>query len=380
MICKSCGSEVSPYITECPYCGNRLRKRAPKLDRDQRVAERKARRQPPPLLSRLKRDEIPGIRGDTRPYATIALVVAGLVGCLLWRTNLGGSQGDLIVFGQPGSEWWRLFTAAFTYDNVGYAMITLGTVGLFGWLLERRHGPFPVLALFIIGGVGGLAATDGDRSQRGPAGRPGRRAGARVRMGDAGPADAALRRARWTATSSALPSSRWRWRSCRSPTRPPAGCLTESASSPGSPSGSRWHSSASADAQSTPGPGARGATPIYDPARVPERAYTDAELDAAIAELTDPTRLQDAQDIVMRAAPSLQRVLAAAIAEGGWFDAAHEQAVREAAGEAEGEARLRAVKTLLVEETRLGMLVGVAVGFELSRALQRTDPADQQED
>ncbi|MGZ4194798.1 MAG: hypothetical protein ACXVRW_20345, partial [Solirubrobacteraceae bacterium] len=66
---------------------------------------------------------------------------------------------------------------------------------------------------------------------------------------------------------------------------------------------------------------------------MPERAYTDAELDAAIAELSDPTRLRDAQDVVMRAAPSLQRVLAAAIAEGGWFDAAHEQAVREAAGE-----------------------------------------------
>ena len=61
VICKNCQSEVSPYITECPYCGNRLRKRAPKLDRDQRVAERKARRQPPPLLTRLKRDEIPGI-------------------------------------------------------------------------------------------------------------------------------------------------------------------------------------------------------------------------------------------------------------------------------------------------------------------------------
>jgi len=162
VICKSCGSEVSPYITECPYCGNRLRKRAPKLDRDQRVAERKGgrgRRTPPPLLTRLKRDEIPGIRGDTRPYATIALVVAGLVGCLLWRTNLGGTTGSLIVLGQPGSQWWRLFTAAFTYNNVGYAMITLGTVGLFGWLLERRHGPLPVLALFLIGGVGGLAAT-----------------------------------------------------------------------------------------------------------------------------------------------------------------------------------------------------------------------------
>ena len=159
VICKSCGSEVSPYITECPYCGNRLRKRAPKLDRDQRVAERKARRQPPPLLTRLRRDEIPGIRGETRPYATFALVLAGLVGCLLWRTDLGGASGNLILIGQPGSQWWRLFTAAFTYENVGYAMITLGTVGLFGWLLERRHGPFPVLVLFLIGGVGGLAAT-----------------------------------------------------------------------------------------------------------------------------------------------------------------------------------------------------------------------------
>jgi hypothetical protein len=114
--------------------------------------------------------------------------------------------------------------------------------------------------------------------------------------------------------------------------------------------------------------------------RVPERAYTDAELDAAIAELSDPTRLRDAQDVVMRAAPSLQRVLASAIAEGGWFDAAHEQAVREAANEAEGEARLTAVRTLLAEETRLGMLVGVAVGFELSRTLQRTHSPDQQED
>ena len=33
------------------------------------------------------------------------------------------------------------------------------------------------------------------------------------------------------------------------------------------------------------------------------------------------------QDAVMRAAPSLQRVLASAIADGGWFDAAHEQEI-----------------------------------------------------
>ncbi|KAA0269287.1 MAG: zinc-ribbon domain-containing protein, partial [Acidobacteria bacterium] len=34
VVCRSCGSEVSPYVTECPYCGHRLRKRAPRLERE----------------------------------------------------------------------------------------------------------------------------------------------------------------------------------------------------------------------------------------------------------------------------------------------------------------------------------------------------------
>jgi hypothetical protein len=113
---------------------------------------------------------------------------------------------------------------------------------------------------------------------------------------------------------------------------------------------------------------------------VPDRAYTEAELDAAIADITDPNRLREAQDLVMRAAPALQRVLAAAIADGGWFDLAHEQAVREAAGESDPDARMRAVNTLLAEETRMGMLVGVAVGFELSRALRAPEHETEQED
>ncbi len=73
----------------------------------------------------------------------------------------------------------------------------------------------------------------------------------------------------------------------------------------------------------------------------------------------------------MRSAPSLQRVLATAMAEGGWFDPAQDQAVREAAGGEDPHERMRAVRTLLAEETRLGMLVGVAVGFELARELDQ---------
>ncbi len=103
-----------------------------------------------------------------------------------------------------------------------------------------------------------------------------------------------------------------------------------------------------------------------------DRAYTDAELDAAIAAVTDPNRLREAQDLVMRAAPALQRVVAVALEEGGWFDIGHDQAVREAIGREDPRERVQAVRTMLAEETRLGMLVGVAVGFELARELART--------
>jgi len=157
VICRSCGSEVSPYITECPYCGNRLRKRAPKLDRHGRLAE-KRRRPPAPSLSRLRRGEIPGIRGESHPYFTIGLVALGLLGCLLWRTSLF-SLGQVVVIGKPGSHWWRLITAPFIYNNIGFAFTSLGAIALYGWLLERRHGPLPVLALFAVGAVGGTAAT-----------------------------------------------------------------------------------------------------------------------------------------------------------------------------------------------------------------------------
>jgi hypothetical protein len=117
---------------------------------------------------------------------------------------------------------------------------------------------------------------------------------------------------------------------------------------------------------------------------VADRAYTDAELEAAIEAITDPETLREAQDLVARSAPALQRVLGSALEEGGWFSEAHDQAVRETTGRMDPAERVQGVKTMLAEETRLGMLVGVAVGFELSRtlalALERTEPPETQED
>jgi membrane associated rhomboid family serine protease len=156
VICKNCGSEVSPYITECPYCGNRLRKRAPKLDRHGRISERIGRRPPSPSLPRLRRGEIPGIRHDAHPYATAVLVILGVIGCLIWRTGLI-SVTNLWVYNHLESQWWRTFSSPFIYSNTGYAFVGLGVIGLYGTLMERRHGPIMVLALFLIGGVGGMA-------------------------------------------------------------------------------------------------------------------------------------------------------------------------------------------------------------------------------
>lgn len=108
-----------------------------------------------------------------------------------------------------------------------------------------------------------------------------------------------------------------------------------------------------------------------------DRPYTDADLDAAIAALSEPGRLGAAQDLVARAAPALHRVLDEAIDEGGWFDSAHEQALREAAGQEDPALRAQAVRMLVAEETRLGMFVGVTVGFELARELGQASPPSE---
>jgi len=156
VVCKNCGSEVSPYITECPYCGQRLRKRAPKIDRDGRIAERVSRRPTATSLPRLRRGEIPGIRPERHPYATLVLVALGLVGCLIWRTSVI-SISDLVVFGTPAHHWWRVFTAPFVYDNTGYAFVALSIIAIYGTLNERRHGSVVVIALALVGGAGGIA-------------------------------------------------------------------------------------------------------------------------------------------------------------------------------------------------------------------------------
>jgi hypothetical protein len=100
--------------------------------------------------------------------------------------------------------------------------------------------------------------------------------------------------------------------------------------------------------------------------------FTDEQVDAAVKALSDPERFQGAERRLAELAPQLQRILAQAMQEGGWFGEAHESQVREAATAGAEEERTTRIRTLLAEETRMGMLVGVAVGFELARELENS--------
>jgi membrane associated rhomboid family serine protease len=171
VVCKNCQAEVSPYITECPYCGMRLRKRAPKIERPdapppkssrrpQRPSTRgraKAKAKPAsaPRLGRLRGGEIPGIRGDdtAKPWATIALVALSFG---IWLTVVFYAAPNLALKALDGDPWLYL-TASLLNINTAAQFAVVAGLGLFGWLIERRHGAVAVVAIFLLCGPGALA-------------------------------------------------------------------------------------------------------------------------------------------------------------------------------------------------------------------------------
>jgi hypothetical protein len=97
--------------------------------------------------------------------------------------------------------------------------------------------------------------------------------------------------------------------------------------------------------------------------------FTDEQLEAAVRALSDPGRFEGAERLVSAAAPQLQRILGEALSEGGWFGEAHASRVRAAVREPDEAARAASIEELIAEETRMGMLIGVAVGWQLAREL-----------
>jgi membrane associated rhomboid family serine protease len=94
-----------------------------------------------------------------RPYATIALVGASCVAWVVWHAEplwyLNGA-----ISGPLDGDWWKLFTHEFVYVDGVYAFVAIFTVAIFGWLVESRHGPGVVLALFFGAGVTGALVAE----------------------------------------------------------------------------------------------------------------------------------------------------------------------------------------------------------------------------
>ncbi len=177
VVCKNCQAEVSPYVTECPYCGTRLRKRAPKIERPDAMPAKPSRR---PLrgagaparpkakarakprskraksgLGRLRSGEIPGIRGDEtgKPWATIVLVAMSFG---IWFSLAFYTSSELALNALSADPWLYL-TASLVNDGTAAQFAIVVGLGLYGWLLERRHGPIAVVGLFLLCGPGALA-------------------------------------------------------------------------------------------------------------------------------------------------------------------------------------------------------------------------------
>jgi membrane associated rhomboid family serine protease len=172
VVCRNCGSEVSPYVTECPYCGQRLRKRAPKLQREgDEIKVREGRRE-----RRLRKDAERRTRAEarlrgegggrleglaTKPVATALLLVAPAVVFVIFNaSNLSVLDLGAIV-GDPGDEFWRYLTAPFFFDDAGYLFVCGLAIALFAPPLERRIGSVATLILALACGALGMLAAVG---------------------------------------------------------------------------------------------------------------------------------------------------------------------------------------------------------------------------
>ena len=157
VVCRNCGEEVSPYVTECPYCGTRLRKRAPKLElRGDEITPRESRRARR-RLARAQRAEL--LAG--RPYAVIAAILIPAILVLvrvaspLDTHDLGGLVGPV------GNDWWHYLAGPFIYPNLGYLFVACVGIAIFGIPVEQRLGPIPTVVMIVACGALGMLAADG---------------------------------------------------------------------------------------------------------------------------------------------------------------------------------------------------------------------------
>lgn len=163
VVCKNCGAEVSPYVTECPYCGTRIRKRAPKLERHgdelQARETRRARRRRRAAERRARAPKLAFLATE-RPYVAVAAILGPAALLVVQRAaDLSLSSLGVIVAGVDSTDWWQYLAAPFVYDDLGYLFVIALAMALFVPYLERRLGVVATLIFLIAcGALGALAA------------------------------------------------------------------------------------------------------------------------------------------------------------------------------------------------------------------------------
>lgn len=148
IVCPSCSAEVSPYVTECPYCGKRVQKRAPKLG----SAEPSKKREKKP---RKTRAGIPRIElADNRLLAVPTLILGSVALSVLVRAGVVASL-TVGVRGHISGDWAKLLTAPFSNPSVAYGFIVLVAFAIFGSRLEQRFsaGSLLVIAMWLLSGA-----------------------------------------------------------------------------------------------------------------------------------------------------------------------------------------------------------------------------------
>jgi membrane associated rhomboid family serine protease len=158
VVCRNCGEEVSPYVTECPYCGTRLRKRAPKLElRGDELTPRESRR----ARRRIARAQRADRLGE-RPYAVIAAILVPAVLLLVRVASPALDTYDLGgLVGPVSGDWWHYLAAPFVYPDLGYLFVASCAIAIFGIPVEQRLGLIATAVLIVACGALGMLAADG---------------------------------------------------------------------------------------------------------------------------------------------------------------------------------------------------------------------------
>ena len=250
-------------------------------------------------------------RSTRRPLATAGTLLIGAILIILGRAVPLSLDELGAVVGPVGSEAWRYVTAPFVYDDLG-AFLVVGDRDR--GLRQRRRAPARL--------VGDRHADPRHRHPRHARRRPPSTSagltdflvvagGNGVALGLLG-AWLMLWRGEAKARLQRAAGHDRRDRRRRRPAPPAAGRGRRRPDRR-----RRRRPGRAGDGRACRAPG-RGPTRTCETAAVPE-----AELEAAVERLSDGARLREAEAHVAAAAPGLQRVLAEALAAGGWFEDSH---------------------------------------------------------